>query len=203
MPYRLRAAQQADAAALLGIYAPYVTDSCISFETDVPSVGEFERRIRTALERAAYLVAEDAVTGDAVGYAYNGVFRTRPAFAWASETSIYLDPQHRGRGLGFALLDTLEELMRLQGIRMAEACITSTNEASIAFHEHHGYRICGQHTACGYKLGQWLSVTWMEKQLLPLDPAPRPPHGLATADVEAVLAAANSRFAANRGPLAG
>lgn len=84
--------------------------------------------------------------------------------------------------------------MRLQGIHMSEACITSTNTGSIAFHERHGYRVCGEHTACGFKLGQWLSVTWMEKQLLPLDAAPEPPHGLSAAEIEPVLAAANAHL---------
>lgn len=195
MAYRIRAAEQADAAALLAIYAPYVTDTCVSFETEVPTVDEFAARIRAAREHAAYVVVEDAETGTPVGYAYNGAFRARPAYAWTSETSIYLAPAAQGQGLGSVLLDALEELMRLQGVRMSEACITSTNSGSIAFHERHGYRVCGEHTACGYKLGQWLSVTWMEKRLLPLDEPTEMPHGLSRAEMEPVLAAANARLA--------
>ena len=132
MSYRIRAAAVADAASLLAIYAPYVTDTCVSFELEVPTVEEFERRIQATLDRAAYLVAEDSDSGAVAGYAYNGSFRSRPAYNWASEISIYLAPGHQGHGLGSALLDTLEELMRLQGIRMSEACITSTNTGSIA-----------------------------------------------------------------------
>lgn len=195
MAYHIRAAEPADAAALLAIYAPFVNDSCVSFELTVPSVNEFAARIAQARAHTAYLVVEDTAQGVPCGYAYNGTFRARPAYAWASETSIYLAPEHQGRGLGSALLDTLEELMRLQGIRMSEACITSTNTASIAFHERHGYHHCGEHTNCGYKLGQWLSVTWMEKQLLPLDTAPEPPHGLTDDEITPVLTAANARLA--------
>lgn len=194
MAYRIRAAEPADAAELLAIYAPFVTNSCVSFELTVPSVDEFAARIARARAHAAYIVAEDAASGALCGYAYNGTFRARPAYAWASETSIYLAPAHQGHGLGSLLLDTLEELMRLQGIRMSEACITSTNTGSIAFHERHGYRHCGEHTNCGYKLGQWLSVTWMEKQLLPLDATPEPPHGLTDEELAPVLAAANARL---------
>ena len=196
MSYRIRTATPADAASLLAIYAPYVTDTSVSFELEVPTVEEFGQRIQATLNRAAYLVAADSDTGAVAGYAYNGSFRSRPAYDWASEISIYLAPEHQGHGLGSTLLDALEELMRLQGIRMSEACITSSNTGSITFHERHGYRVCGEHTACGFKLGQWLSVTWMEKQLLPLDGAPEPPHGLSTAEIESVLAAANARLRA-------
>lgn len=196
MSYRIRTATPADAAALLAIYAPYVTDTSVSFELEVPTVEEFGQRIQVTLDRAAYLVAEDSDSSAVAGYAYNGSFRSRPAYDWASEISIYLAPEHQGHGLGSTLLDALEELMRLQGVRMSEACITSSNTGSIAFHERHGYRMCGEHTACGFKLGQWLSVTWMEKQLLALDGAPEPPHGLSDAEIEPVLDAVNARLRA-------
>lgn len=141
MSYRIRTATPADAASLLAIYAPYVTDTCVSFELEVPTVEEFGQRIQATLDRAAYLVAEDSDSGAIAGYAYNGSFRSRPAYDWASEISIYLAPEHQGHGLGSALLDALEELMRLQGVRMSEACITSSNTGSITFHERHGYRV--------------------------------------------------------------
>lgn len=195
MPYRIRLATPADAPQLLTIYAPYVTDTCISFETEVPTLADFEERIKRGLARFAYIVAEDVDGQEPVGYAYNGTYRVRPAYDWSSETSIYLAPAHQERGLGSALLQTLEELMRLQGIRMSEACITSSNASSIAFHERHGYRTCGEQRSCGYKLGQWLSVTWMEKQLLPLSEHPERPHGVTAAEAAPVLAAVNERLA--------
>lgn len=194
MAYQIRPATTDDAEELLAIYAPYVTDSCVSFEVEVPTVDEFAARIERARAERSYIVAYDVCSGGLVGYAYNSAFRSRPAYAWASETSIYLSSTHQGRGIGSVLLDTLEELMRRQGVRMSEACITSSNAGSIAFHERHGYRRCGEHTACGYKLGQWLSVTWMEKQLLPLDNAPAASHGLTDEDMAPVLAAANARL---------
>lgn len=194
MPYRIRLAVPADAPELLAIYSPYVTDTCITFETEVPALADFKERIERGLTQFAYIVAEDAATGKPVGYAYNGTYRARPAYDWSSETSIYLAREHQRRGLGSALLQALEELMRVQGIRMSEACITSNNTSSISFHERHGYRICGEQRFCGYKLGQWLSVTWMEKQLLPLGEQPERPHGITAAEAAPFLEAINERL---------
>lgn len=168
MSYSLRLARPEDADALLSIYAPYVEDTCITFELEVPSVSEFRSRIERELAAHCYIVAVDASSSKPVGYAYYGDFRERGAFRYACETSIYIAPDHQGHGLGSLLLKVLESLMREQGVRMAEACITSDNSRSILFHERHGYRICGEHHACGYKFGRWLAVTWMEKQLRPL-----------------------------------
>lgn len=165
MRYIIRDARPEDAAELLAIYTPFVTDTTVSFELKVPSLEDFSQRVRRTSERYAYLVAEDTETGKLVGYAYNSSFRSRPAYDFASEISIYLAPAHQRRGLGSRLLKELESRMREQGMRMSEACITSDNVGSIAFHERHGYRICGEHHTCGYKLGRWLSVTWMEKDL--------------------------------------
>lgn len=174
MPYTIRPAKASDAAALLAIYAPYVTDTTVSFEVEVPGLEEFRARIERGLSDFAYLVAVDDATGEPAGYAYYGPFRSRPAYLWSAETSIYLAPEHQGRGLGGRLLDALEGRMAEQGIHMSIACITSDNAPSIAFHEKHGYRVCGSHTACGYKLGRWLDITWMEKQILPCEGEPAP-----------------------------
>ena len=195
MPYTVRPAEPSDAAELLGIYAPFVRETTVSFEDEVPGVEEFARRIESARERFCYLVAIDNATGKAAGYAYYGTFRERSAYRFCAETSIYLAPEHRGRGLGSLLLEALEALMALQGIRMSEACITSDNLGSIEFHKRHGYRICGEHTTCGFKLGQWLSVTWMEKRVLPLGESPELTR-LSDGDLARVLADVNEKASA-------
>ena len=194
MPYYIRTATLADAPAILAVYAPFVEHTDVSFEISVPSVEEYEARIRQKLEHSTFLVVADEASSRVVGFAYNGSFRERPAYDWASEISIYLAPEHQGCGLGSVLLDALEELMRAQGVIMSEACITSSNEGSVAFHAKHGYAVCGEHHACGYKLGRWLDVTWMEKQLaeLPARPAPRRPAS--AAETERILAAASARL---------
>lgn len=203
MAYRIRTATPDDAPALLGIYAPYVTGTCTSFECDVPTLEEWRRRVEGVLEGYPYLVAEETRTpGDgqgarerAVGFAYAHEFGTRAAYRWSVETSVYVE-QGRGRsGIGTALLDGLEAVLGRMGFANAEACITADNAASIAFHERRGYVKRGEFPSCAYKLGRWLGIVWMEKQLAPYAKRPDPPHAIAREDAEACLAAVNERLA--------
>lgn len=196
MSYRIRTARSEDTAALAAIYAPFVTDTIVSFEFEAPSVEEFQRRIEATSAAFAYVVAEVVESGEIAGYAYYGTLRSRPAYQWAAETSIYLSPAHQGRGLGSVLVEAIERLMAAQGIALSVACITSDNTGSIAFHERLGYEHCGEFCNCAFKLGRWLSVTWMEKQLLPCTEKPAERRTLTAADIEPVLAAANERLAA-------
>lgn len=196
MGYRIRTARSEDAAALAAIYAPFVTDTVVSFEFEAPSVEEFQRRIEATSAAFAYVVAEVVESGEIAGYAYYGTLRSRPAYQWAAETSIYLAPAHQGRGLGSVLVEAIERLMAAQGIALSVACITSDNTGSIAFHERLGYEHCGEFCNCAFKLGRWLSVTWMEKQLHPCTEPPAERRTLTDADIEPVLAAANERLAA-------
>lgn len=201
MPYRIRPARPDDAAALLAVYAPYVRDTTVSFEVEVPSVADFTARIERTLRDYAYLVLEDLGRGkrvdhaNVVGYAYYGAFHPRAAYQWAAETSIYLAPQACGQGLGGVLLRTLEALMAAQHITMAEACITADNVASIAFHKQMGYTRCATFTTCAFKQGTWQDVVWMSKQVAPLTTPPEPLVPLDVAGRDRIIAQANARLA--------
>ena len=94
----IRTANLDDAAALLAVYAPYVEQTAITFEYEVPSLEEFRGRIAHTLRRYPYLAAEES--GEILGYAYTGPFGERAAYSWAVETSIYLRQDVRGQGLG-------------------------------------------------------------------------------------------------------
>lgn len=164
----IRIAREEDAARLLEIYRPYVTDTAITFEYEVPSAEEFRERIRSTLEKYPYFVEEK--NGRIEGYAYAGAFKGRAAYDWAVETSIYVDGDTRRNGVGRALYEALEKALRLQGIRNAEACIAAPrgqdpylNEDSIRFHEHSGYRMVGRFEKCAYKFDRWYDMVWMEK----------------------------------------
>lgn len=97
LPVSLRVARVEDAPALAAIYRPYVADTAITFEVEPPDAAEFARRIAHTLEKYPYLVAEDPVTGELLGYAYTGAFKGRAAYDWSVETSIYVAQGARGR----------------------------------------------------------------------------------------------------------
>ena len=103
----IRPANLADAQAIQAIYAPYVEKTAITFEYEVPSVQEFEKRISNTIERYPYLVAEE--DGQVLGYAYASTYYARTAYDWTTELSIYLNEDARGRGLGSQLYGALEE----------------------------------------------------------------------------------------------
>lgn len=164
----IRMANPADAQALLNIYAPYVINTAITFEYDVPSVEEFASRIAHSLEKYPYLIAEEG--GNILGYAYASSFHDRPAYDWAVETSIYVDQNIKHRGIGRKLHDALESTLREQGILNMNACIAYPPEEdehldknSVEFHAHMGYRLVGEFYKCGYKFNRWYNMVWMEK----------------------------------------
>lgn len=166
----IRMATAADAQEILNIYIPYITDTAITFEYDIPSVDEFADRIRMTLTKYPYLAA--IVDGRIIGYAYASSFKSRAAYDWAVETTIYLSPECQGKGYGKKLYYALEDLLKKQHIINLNACIayTSTEDphltnASTLFHEHLGYQKVAHFTKCGYKFGTWYDMIWMEKML--------------------------------------
>ena len=147
---------QRDAAACVAIYAPYVTDGVASFETEAPGEREMAERIARTCETHPWLVAEH--DGRVVGFAYGCPHRTRHAYRWTADVSVYLDAGHHGRGIGRALYDALLPLLREQGIHTACAGITLPNPASVALHEAVGFRPVGIYRAIGFKFGAWHDV---------------------------------------------
>ena len=167
----IRPAVPEDACVLLSLYAPYVRETAITFEYEVPSQEEFAHRIQRTLERYPYLVAQ---AGDTVlGYAYAGPFQTRAAYQWSAETTIYLHPDMRGKGLGRTLYQALEQVLAAQQIQNLNACIAVPaqmpdpylTQASASFHARLGYQLVGRFHQCGYKFGRWYDMIWMEKCL--------------------------------------
>lgn len=167
---QIRIVTSSDAEELLGIYAPYVRNTAITFEYEVPTVEEFTQRILKVLKRYPYLAAE--IEGKIVGYAYAGTFHEREAYNWAVETSIYVAQDKKGLGIGKKLYEELERRLSLQNILNLNACIACTDNedkhltnASVSFHEHMGYRMVGEFRQCGYKFGRWYNMVWMEKHI--------------------------------------
>ena len=166
----IQVAQIADAKKLLAIYAPYVRETAITFEYEVPTLKEFRGRIRHTLQKYPYLVAEQ--DGTILGYAYVGPFHDRAAYEWAVETSIYVEENLRRCGVGGKLNRALEAVCGAMGILNMEACIGVPEEEdeyltrnSENYHAHIGYRLVGEFYQCGYKFGRWYNMVWMEKMI--------------------------------------
>ena len=166
-----RADPEQDAAACLAIYAPFITDSVISFEATPPSLSEFAERIARYSRTHEYLVAEE--DGKVIGFAYGSPHRERAAYRWTAETSIYIDPDHHGRGIGKKLYERLLGLLRAQGIRTVLAGATLPNDASIALHRRCGFVQVGVLPSVGWKFDRWHDVAWLACDLGPgADPSP-------------------------------
>ena len=163
----IRIATEADVPEILAIYAPYVENTTITFEYDVPCKREFMQRFLTITAQFPWLVWEEA--GEILGYAYAAPPYARAAYSWCAEPSVYLKPEARGRGIGRKLYAALEEILRLQGYQVLYALITQENTASMAFHHALGYETKVLFPDCGFKQGRWLGVYWLEKRLAPVE----------------------------------
>jgi L-amino acid N-acyltransferase YncA len=166
----IRDAEPRDADRCAEIYAPYVRDTAISFETEPPSAEEMARRIAAAQEAHAWLVLEDA--GLVVGYAYAGPFMTRAAYRWSTAVSVYLEPGRRRTGAGRALYEVLFERLAARGFRTALAGITLPNEASVGLHRAVGFEPVGTYRRVGWKHGAWHDVEWGQRPLSGTDGPP-------------------------------
>lgn len=152
-----------DAEDLVSIYAPYVLETAVTYEYEVPSVEEFRGRIVNTIKNYPYLAAvEDGVI---LGYAYASAFHPRAAFRWSAEATVYLKKEAHGRGVGRKLYEELERCLEKQNVQTMIALIADPNPESVAFHEKLGYRVAGRLTNCAYKLGQWRGMFYMEKFL--------------------------------------
>ena len=159
----IRPAAEKDVPEILEIYAPYVENTTVTFEYDVPCRRSFLQRFCEISAQFPWLVWEE--DGRILGYAYASPPYTRAAYSWCAEPSVYLRPEARGRGIGGALYVALEKLLLHQGYQLLYALITEENRSSIRFHEKMGYthRVLFPH--CGFKFGRWLGLIWMEKRL--------------------------------------
>ena len=185
----IRLANESDASAIRAIYAPLVEETTISFEHAPPSEEEIAQRVRTTLATHPWLVAE--IDGDIAGYAYAGTHRSRTAYQWATEVSVYVNTHYRRRGVAKKLYTALLEALRFLGYVNAYAGIAQPNEASVALHEAFGFEPVGVYRRVGFKHDEWHDVGWWQLRLRE-DDAPEPPRRLAevveSEEWEAVLA---------------
>lgn len=166
----IRQAVVDDAREILNIYAPYVRETAITFEYDVPTLMDFRERIRTILKKYPYLVASQ--DGEIIGYAYLNAFHPREAYQYCAEISIYLKKGVWGQGVGRRLYEALEHIAKAQHIRNIYACIACADQEdeylthnSVYFHKHLGFKRIAFFERCGYKFDRWYHMIYMEKIL--------------------------------------
>nr|MBA4770083.1 N-acetyltransferase [Sphingobium sp.] len=160
----VRPAEASDAAACAAIYAPFVTDSWVSFETDPPDPAEMARRIADYGASHGWRVAHGP-DGVIAGYAYGSPHRTRAAYATSADVAVYVDPAFARRGVGRALYAELLPMLKDRGCHAAFAGIALPNAASVALHEAMGFAPVGIYREVGWKLGAWRDVGWWQRLL--------------------------------------
>ena len=174
MNVRVRMASPDDAEAVADIYAPYVRDTAISFETVPPTAGEMRSRLTATLPRLPWLVISDDES--VKGFAYASPHRARDAYRWSADVSLYLDASIHRRGHGRRVYLALLDLLAAQGYINAYAAIALPNPASVGMHEALGFTRVGVFPGVGFKNGTWWDVGWWHHLLADRPAQPRQPR---------------------------
>jgi len=160
----VRPASARDAGACLAIYRPYVQNTAISWEIDVPTADEMAARIGGLRATHDWLVLER--DDQIIGFAYGQPLKRLAAFQWSAETGIYVDVHHHRAGGGRELYTQLLRRLTERGYRQAFAGITQPNEASNGFHRSFGFQDAGLYRRVAWKHDSWHNVAWMQLDLL-------------------------------------
>ena len=156
----IRTTRISDATAICNIYNYYVENTTITFEEIAVSVEDTCTRIAFSLDKYAHIVYLD--NNEIVGYAYATTWRTREAYRFSTETTVYLKQGYEGKGIGMLLYIELIKQLKSKGFHLLIGCITIPNEQSIRLHEKLGFQKAGHFNQAGWKFNQWLDVGFWE-----------------------------------------
>ncbi len=159
----IRPVQQSDAPTLADIYNPFIRDTTITFEEEQVTAEEMAARIARVTATFPWIVWEEQ--GVVLGYAYGSTWRTRHAYRFAVETTVYLGPGGQGKGIGSKLYETLMVELKAQGFHSALGCLALPNEPSVRLHEKLGFQKVGHMKEAGWKFGAWVDVGFWERML--------------------------------------
>lgn len=163
MNLTIRNVRSTDAEAILRIYAPYVLESSVSFELELPSIEAMQQRIHDYTQKFPWFVACD---GDKIiGYAYASTYRERAAYRFNVETSVYIDTNYQKAGIATQLYEILFDELKKLNLHQAFAVITMPNEKSEQFHRKFGFESFAIFKEVGFKFNQWHDVLWMKKSI--------------------------------------
>ena len=185
MSFCLQVAGDGDVFPMLAIYAPYVRDTAITFEYEVPTAAEFGARLHHVLPEYPWLVCR--APGQVLGYAYAHRHMERAAYQWNAELSVYLAKSAVGCGLGGGLYSRLMTLLKAQGVLSVFGCVTSPNPPSDRLHKRMGFKLVGTYLQAGFKNGAWHDVTWYQKMLGDHLDDPKPPVPLSALEKDSIL----------------
>jgi phosphinothricin acetyltransferase len=169
----IRIAKQEDAKEILSIYAPYITNTSLTFETEVPTLHQFEQRMESYLQMRPWLVC--IIDKQMAAYAYASSHRERTAYQWCAECSIYIHERFQGKGIGYQLYTLLFEILKQQGYRNVYAVINLPNKPSVKLHEKCGFKWFATYEKVGYKLNKWKNVGWWRLSINDYNDDPAPP----------------------------
>ncbi len=156
----IRQARLSDAGQIADIYNFYVRNTLVTFEEQEVSSAEMANRIADKLQKHFFLVWEE--DGQVLGYAYADEWKTRSAYKYTVESSVYIKKQAAGRGIGTKLYERLLELLKEKGLHIVLAGIAIPNEASVALHEKLGFVKTGQLKEVGFKGGRYIDVGYWQ-----------------------------------------
>jgi phosphinothricin acetyltransferase len=156
----LRAVQRADAAALCAIYNHHVLNTIVTFEEDTVSEHEMVERIAQVTPSFPWLVLE--LDGAVAGYAYATTWKSRSAYRYSVESTVYVAEDRLGRGCGTRLYRALLEELRGRHLHSVIGGISLPNVASVALHERLGFRKLGEFHEVGWKFSRWIDVGYWE-----------------------------------------
>lgn len=165
MPPAIRDLTTDDLPAATAIYADAVLTGTASYELDPPGLDEMTARYTAITGKGYPYIAAIDETGSLLGYAYASAFRTRPAYRWLVEDSIYVAKTARGLGVGKSLLAALVSRCEALGFRQMVAVVGGASEASVAVHRSCGFSLAGRLDGTGFKHGIWLDTIFMQRPL--------------------------------------
>ena len=186
----IRQATPEDAEAIINIYAVYIRNTTITFEEEVPTIEEFQKRMEQIQTQFPWLVCE--IDGVVAGYAYGSKHAQRAAYRWSADLSVYIDERYHRRHIAAALYAALYAMLRAQGYYTVYAGVSTPNPNSEAFHLAQGFAVVGVYPNVGYKLGKWCTLTWYGLSLREYGGVPREPkawkEALTGEETEKILA---------------
>jgi phosphinothricin acetyltransferase len=165
MKVRFDRMSEGDCKAVIDLFNFYVEHSFAAYPEKRVPYGLFDEFLTLTQGYPAYTVRDERSMGRLVGFAFLRAYHPVSSFLRAAEISCFIDPECTGRGIGSKMLNRIIGEARRKGIDTILANVSSLNEASLRFHEKHGFKECGRFKRIARKKGRDLDAVWMQKIL--------------------------------------